>query len=72
MNILMKDTRRISEDGHTVKRLEAGQEYDVAQEAASSLVRKGHATLFDCFRSSDPLEQIAAMNRFAADIANHD
>lgn len=43
MIILMKETRRVSEDGFTIRRLLKDVAYDVADTAARYLIRSGYA-----------------------------
>ena len=43
MQITMTTTRRVSEDGFTVRELRAGETYDLADGAARRLIRSGQA-----------------------------
>lgn len=79
MRITFKETRRLSEDGFTVRRFEAGQTYEVADSAARAAIRNGWAfepeqpppspgeSLLDCFQSRDPSDQLASLNSFLAE-----
>lgn len=43
MLVTFRETRLVSEDGHRLKRCEAGQTYDLAELAACLAIRRGWA-----------------------------
>lgn len=74
MKIKMLTTRRTSQDGYVVKEFEAGKIYDnVAEATARRFICLNQAVeiiepadeLFNCFKSSDINEQLAALEKLA-------
>lgn len=68
MKIRMLETRRGCEDGFAVKRFHKHVEYDMADGLARAFINDGYAVkiseFFECFKSSDPMEQLYALNRY--------
>lgn len=59
MEVTMLETRRVCEDGRSLRLCEAGQTYDLADTAARMLINEGYAFEPRC-RAKEPWEIMAA------------
>lgn len=71
MKISMLESTYGSEDAHTVKMFNKGHSYDVADTLARRFIREGSAVansaLLNCFVSSDPMQQLFALNKLVGE-----